>query len=65
MTENFFVRFDNLLRRFWRIDIFRFQANQLFFAFARQQFHRTVTTRKLFVLIAIENQVRGSIKERA
>jgi hypothetical protein len=48
-----------------RVDILWFKVNQLLLAFARQQFHRPVTAGKLFVFVAIENQVReASRKER-
>ena len=64
VTENFLIGFNNLCCRFGGVDIFRMQMNQLLFTLASQQLHRPVTAGKLFIFIAIENQIRRSIEER-
>ncbi len=65
VTKHFLVGLNHFLRRFRRVNILRFEVNQLLFTFAGEQLHRAVAAGKLFIFIAIEDQIGRSIKERA
>ena len=65
VAEHLLIGFQHLFRCFFAIDVLWFEVDQLFLAFAGQQLHRPVTAGKLFILIAVKDQVRGGVEERA
>ena len=65
MAEDFLIRLQHFLRHLFAVNILRLKMNKLLFTFTGQQFHRSVTARKLFIFITIENQVRRGIQEGA
>ncbi len=65
VTKHLLVGFINLLRRLRRVNVVWLQVDQLLLAFTGQQLHRPVAARELFIFVAVENQIRRGVEERA